>query len=215
MKIIEKYIGDSCTTPYLGKKGQSAILIKWDIPMDAIEGKLYDITVQGIDEFGQIEEITFPIKVPKTKPIQTKIKNNELIVTDKNSTLYGMKMKGHSGEDISAVKLRSVEYRNVWRKRARPLDSSKEIERIVYIVDNVPNQFDMKFPPYMDNFEEERMKKGISIYQYLSSNCIVDDCWGWRYGDDILYDNTDGTIVPKTYYTEENSKLFMININTK
>jgi len=72
---------------------RSARTIVWDVPMD-IEEKSYDITVEAVDTEGKKGRITFPIKVPKTKPIQTTLKNNELIVTDKSSPLYGMKMKG-------------------------------------------------------------------------------------------------------------------------
>ena len=118
------------------------IEIKWDVPMDAEEGKIYDITVRVAGSDGEKGEITFPIKVPKTKAIQTKLVNNELIVTDKSSNLYGMKMKGHSGENISELRLRSVEYGDVWKK--------KRVEKLkkyaAFIVYNKPPKVDFDFP---------------------------------------------------------------------
>ncbi|SFV71068.1 hypothetical protein MNB_SV-13-1837 [hydrothermal vent metagenome] len=87
MKIINKLRqGNGCLNNYTGDKGKSALYIQWEIPMDIEEGKIYKITVKGIDKEGYVEEISFPIEVPKTKPIQTKIINNELIVTDKAQT---------------------------------------------------------------------------------------------------------------------------------
>ena len=130
-----------------------------------------------------------------------------------------MKMKGHSGEDISELRLRSVAYEDVWKKKIIPLDKNKDIEQIVYIIDNVPNQLDIKYPNYMSSFEEDRIKKGISINQYLDGRCILNDCWGWMYGTDFLYENTDGVTIPKIYgygsYETKGSKLFIITINER
>jgi hypothetical protein len=92
--------------------------IEWNVPMK-IEEKIYTITMQAIDVEGNKAKISFPIKVPKTKPIQTELINNEWIVTDKTSHLYGMKMKGYNGKDISNLKLRSVEYRDIWKKNSK------------------------------------------------------------------------------------------------
>ncbi len=110
--------------------------IQWDVPMDMEEIE-HEITVEAIDREGNKGEVSFFIKVPKTKEVETKIVNNELIVTDKNSTLYGMKMKGHSGEDISDLKIRIVDYLDVWRKRVKPLDKNKKIDYIHTFLHNL------------------------------------------------------------------------------
>ena len=85
----------------------------------------------------------------------------------------------------------------------------------MYIVDNLPNQLDIKDPLYMDDFETERMIKGISINQYSNSQCIESDCWGGRFSKFFLYENTDGSTIPRTYGDDEGSKIFLITINGK
>lgn len=132
---------------------RSATAIVWDVPMD-IEEKTYNITVEAIGKEGKKGTITFPIKVPKTNPIQTEITNNELIVTDIASNLYGMKMKGHHGEDISQMKLRSVAYEYVWKKRVKNKQPRDVVKHIVFILDNMPEALDVKMPEWMDSTEK-------------------------------------------------------------
>lgn len=122
------------------------INVQWDVPMDEVEGKIYTITAKATDPKGREKTITFPIKVPKTTPIQTTLKNNELIVTDKSSPLYGMKMKGHSGEDISNVKLRSVDYGDIQEHPANQYEINYKLKYTVFIIDNKPPQLDIDLP---------------------------------------------------------------------
>lgn len=209
MKITKKIVGESCLTPSLGK-GESGVVVRWDIPID-IEEKTYHITMKGIDKEGNTEEITFPIKVPKTKPIQTKIENNELTVTDKSSNLYGMKMKGHSGEDISNLKLRSVAYSDVWKKRVKNKKPENIVEKIVFIMDNMPNSLDMKAPNLFDT-DEKWIKTGAKIYKYYET--IDNDSWKKSYmvySGTMQYDGITGFVIPyKTSWDRSNgSKVYM------
>jgi len=207
MKIIKHIIGESCLTPYLGKGMSSGVVVKWDVPMDAEEGKSYNITVQGINKEGDVAEVTFPIKVPKTKPIQTTLVNNELTVTDKNSPLYGMKMKGHSGEDISELKLRSVEYGDVWRKKVKKKSPEDVVERIVFAIDNMPEALDVKMPEWMDTYEE-RIKIGMHSYKYLPNYILLFNVpWDNTSGQSFLYENTDGYIY---LHKNNGSEIFFI-----
>ncbi|PTB83908.1 hypothetical protein C9926_00530 [Sulfurovum lithotrophicum] len=122
------------------------IEVQWDIPMDAIEGKIYNITAKATDPKGREKTITFPIKVPKTTPVPTKLVNNELIVTDKNSLLYGMKMKGHNGEDISVVKLRYVAYDDIQEHPSNQYEVDHKLKYTAFIIDNKPPQLDIDLP---------------------------------------------------------------------
>jgi len=187
--------------------------IKWNVPMD-IEEKTYTITTEATDIDGSTVEVSFDIKVPKTNLIETKIVNNELIVTDKNSNLYGMKMKGHSGEDISELRLRSVAYEDVWKHYTKALDVNKDIEHIVFIIDNMPKFTDIKFPSYMDVFQK-RVSLGAGFDVYFN-NCLAGDCWDWRNGNSYLYEDTNGVTFSKEYQSNLNSsEVFIFTINEK
>ncbi|GIU01267.1 hypothetical protein TSL6_17730 [Sulfurovum sp. TSL6] len=187
--------------------------VLWDVPMDAEEGKIHVITARATDTKGRQSTIDFQIKVPTTSLIAIEIVSNELRVTDKRSALYGMKMKGHNGEDISTLRLRSVDYKDVWKHYAEPLDANKEIEHIVFVIDNMPEMIDIKFPSYMDTFEK-RINIGAGFDRY-SENCLMtEDCWNWRNGSSYLYENTNGVSIPHKYKGEINgSKVFIFTIN--
>ncbi len=219
MRIKRTIRGESFLTPPL-LWGASGAWIVWDVPMDAKEGKVYSVTVKASDPTGRSKTVTFPIKVPKTYPIQTALKHNELIVTDKDSPLYGMKLKGHNGEDVSKVRLRSVRYEDAPSHSAQPLDATKPIDHIVFVVDNLPEKIDIKFPEWMDEFEKERLPKDVRIFQYLYYDMLTSgNPWDWRYGGDYLYEGTDGVVLPKMFgsgkFAYGGSKLIMITINEK
>ena len=191
--------------------------VLWEVPID-MEEKTYTITMKAKNDIGEETEISFPIKVPKTIPIQTEIINNELIVIDKNSLLYGMKMKGHNGEDISNLKLRSVDYEDVWKHNEIALDKNKKIEHIVFVVDNMPENLDIKFPEYMDTFEK-RINLGTGFDQYMETSLASRQYWDWNNFDTDIYkyDNTDGVSLPHMYgnYRGESngSKIFIFTLN--
>jgi len=174
--------------------------IQWNVPMN-IEEKIHNITVEARDIEGNIGKITFSIKVPKTKLIETEIINNELIVIDKTSTLYGVKMKGHSGEDISDLKIRTVDYFNVWRKKVKSKKPEDSIQRVIFILDNMPNLLDMKMPKYLDSIEKARSLDAMMYrYNMVSINW---DKWKpvkWR---EYIYEGKSGVTLL------EGSKLFM------
>lgn len=175
------------------------IVVQWDVPMDAIEGQEYNITAKAIHTKGKEKTITFPVKVPKTTPIQTEIINNELIVTQKDSPLFGMKMKGHKGEDISDMKLRSVGYEDVWKKYAKPLDATKPIVYTVFVIDHMPEKTDIKFPPYMDTFEK-RIASGSGFDRYTEYG-LNSKFWRTARTDDEIYDyeGTNGVTFYNTF----------------
>lgn len=192
--------------------------VLWDVPMD-MEEKTYTITMKARNSIGEEAKISFPIKVPKSISIQTKIVNNELIVTDKNSFLNGMKMKGHNKEDINNLKLRSIIYEDVWRYNAIVLDKNKKVEHLVFVVDNMPEKMDIKFPAYMDTFKK-RINLGAGFYQYMEKTCLIHKkCWNWdNFDTDIYkYENTDGVSLPRKYgnYRGESdgSKIFIFTLN--
>ncbi len=215
MTIIETIVGNSCMTPPL-VIGKSGILVQWDVPMDAIEGKAYAITVEATeknhnpDYLPKKGRVTFDVKVPKTTPIETTLKNNELVVTDKNSPLYGMKMKGHNGEDISHMKLRSVGYGDVWRKRVEPTSPNDKAEHIVFVIDNMPEALDVKMPEWMDTYEE-RINIGMHSYKYKydATVVLINDYWGRASSKSYLYDNTNGYVY---LHKMNGSEIFLISL---
>lgn len=122
------------------------INVQWDVPMDAMEGEIYNITAKATDPSGREKTITFPIKVPITTSVPTKLVNNELIVTDKKSLLYGMKMKGHNGEDISTIKLRYVAYDDIQEHPSNQYEVNHKLKYTAFIIDNKPPQLDIDLP---------------------------------------------------------------------
>ena len=213
MKIVESHSVGGCTSTFRKyvRYALDGIIVQWDVPMDAIEGKFYDIRVRAIDLKGKIKEISFSIKVPKTKPIETKLVNNELIVTDKNSSLYGMKMKGHNGEDISKIRLRSVDYRGVWKKRVKNKKAGDVVERMVFILDNMPLAIDMKAPNLFDT-NDKWIKTGAKIYKFYES--VYSDYWEDSYMvaiGAVQYDGISSYIIPHKTSWDRNdgSKVFM------
>jgi hypothetical protein len=201
---------------------RSATKIIWDVPMDAVEGKIYNITAEATNTEGKKGSITFPIKVPKTKPIQTTLINNELIVTDPDSPLNSMKMKVHEGSegDISNVRLRSVEYGDVWEYDTEALDVSKPVTFTVLVIDNMPNRLDIKFPSYMDTFEK-RNSIGAYFDKYLNDGLsfLSSQAWGWlpEINQIYNYENTNGINIPKNFNGEIDgtSKIFIFPMNQK
>ncbi len=215
MKIANSHIVGGCSSTFrkYATYALDGIIVQWDVPIDAIEGKFYDIRVRAIDLKGQIKEISFPIKVRKTKPIQTEIINNELIVTDKNSTLYGMKMKGHSGEDISKIRLRSVEYRDVWRKGVKNKKAEDVVERIVFILDNMPKALDVKMPNLFES-KETWIRVDAELYKYQEGISMYSDYWDDDYkvySGVVNYDGIRGLVIPHklSHETYNGSKVFM------
>jgi hypothetical protein len=162
---IKKWIHSNGVPPY-------GVIVQWDVPMDAIEGKVYHITAKATDSKGREKTITFPIKVPKTTPIQTIIKNNELIVTDPNSPLKGMKLKVHEGAkgDISKVRLRSVAYEDVWRHYDKRLDASKSVEHVVFVIYNKPPKLDIDLPNKLKN----------NLYRFAGSDSVIIGSYFWK-----------------------------------
>jgi len=157
--------------------------------------KSIDITVEVTDDKKRKGSVTFPIKVPKTKAIQTEIVNNELIVTDKDSTLYGMKMKGHSGEDISELKLRSVDYGDVWKK--------KKVEKLkkyaAFIVYNKAPKIDFDFPEL------------FSFYKYRVGQ-LLNDSTAWDNINRGYYEDDNGQFTIPVYREHDNggNKVYFI-----
>lgn len=191
------------------------MVVQWDVPMDAIEGQEYNITAKAIHAKGKEKTITFPIKVPKTTPIQTEIINNELTVTQKDSPLFGMKMKGHKGEDISGMKLRSVGYGDVWIKRMENKAPEDVIEHSVFIVDNMPESLDVKMPEYMDSVEEAVLLD-VEIYKYIDRINLGSGFWDYATMTGYEYENTNGLVLfhkPKGKYSSDGSNIFMIVIS--
>ncbi len=164
--------------------------IRWNVPMDAEEGKFYNITVKATNFEGKTAEITFPIKVPKTKAIQTTLVNNELTVTDKSSNLYGMKMKGHSGEDISELRLRAVEYGDVWKKRVKNKKPEDVVENVVFILDNMPAALKIKMPSWMDTYK--KAKKLLVSFSTYRADSLHSEAWTGAVEGLIRYENYDG-----------------------
>lgn len=185
--------------------------IEWDVPMD-IEEKTYTITMKATDLEGNKGQISFDIKVPKTTIIPTKVKNNELIVTDKNSNLYGMKMKGHDGENISNVTLRSVAYADVWKKHIKKKNPEDIIKRTVFVIDNMPEALDVKMPAWMDTYAK-RINLDMSSYKYRDGSS---PSWEQSSRKAYNYEGTNGYVFHhKTYdkYGSDGSKVYMIILN--
>ncbi|HIP29111.1 MAG TPA: DUF5011 domain-containing protein, partial [Sulfurovum sp.] len=210
-RLIDPPIGMNLESPPLhtinefNDMSRSATTVVWDVPMD-IEEKTYNITVEAIDTKGKKGNITFPIKVPKIQAIQTKIVNNELIVTDKSSNLYGMKMKGHSGEDISELRLRSVAYDDVWKKRVKKESPEDVVERTVFVLDNMPEALDVKMPEYMDTYSE-RINIGMHSYKYSGTGLLSNNYWDRSTRTGYLYDNTNGFVY---FHKSNSSEVFLI-----
>ena len=211
MRIKQTIRGESCLTPPL-LWGESGAWIVWDVPMDAKEGKVYTVTVKASDPNGNSKTLTFPVKVPKTIPIQTELRSNELIVTDKDSPLYGMKLKGHNGEDVSKVRLRSVRYEDVWRKRVKRESAQDKVEHIVFVIDNMPEALDVKMPEWMGSIEKV-LKIGARFVKNNEYSAILSgDFWE---GAVERWDESSGSLVvtfKNENFPEKTTKIFMIVI---
>lgn len=168
--------------------------ILWDVPMD-MEENIHTITMKATDFKGNKGQVNFLIKVPKTTIIPTKIVNNELIVIDKNSNLYGMKLKGHNGEDISNMQLRSVEYADVWKRKIKNKVPEDSVERTVFMIDNMPLELDVKFPDYIDSYEERR-NLGLEFQKYSEPIFIGRDFWDEVSYEEYEYKGTKGFTIP-------------------
>jgi len=120
--------------------------VQWDVPMDAVEGKTYNITAKATDPKGREKTITFPIKVANTTTVQTKLDNNEITVIDKNSLLYGMKMREHNGEDVSHVKLRYIAYEDIQKHPSNQYEIGHKLKYTAFIIDNKPPKLDIDLP---------------------------------------------------------------------
>ena len=181
--------------------------VEWKVPMDAEEGKTYNITAKFTDKEGTSTELTFPIKVPVTKLVQTKIENNELIVTDKNSNLYGMKMKGHNGEDISELKLRTVDYGDVWKKEIENKEPEDVVERTVFILDNMPEKLDVQMPKWLNSIDKAL---NIGAFFYKNDNEFIDNFWD---GAVDKWDESKGSLsVLYKNETSASTRIFLIVI---
>jgi hypothetical protein len=206
-----KIVGVTDAGSYESDRGlKEGVTVKWNVPIE-IEEKIYNITVKATDIEGNTEDITFPIKVPKTKPIQTKLVNNELTVTDKSSSLYGMKMKGHSGEDISELRLRSVEYGDVWKKRVKNRQPEDVVEQTVFILDGMPVALDVKMPNLFES-KEKWISVDAELYKYQEG--IYTDFWedDYRvYSGVVNYDGIRGLVIPHKLSGEtyNGSKVYM------
>ena len=176
--------------------------LEWKVPLDMQEGR-HLVTVQAKDIEGKTGEITFEITVPKTTPIQTEIKNNELIVTDTSSRLYGMKMKGHNGEDISSMRLESVDYRQLWRKRIK-LDAGDVPEYVPFVIYNKPPQLDIDFPEYSNDVYTYFFRHGDVLNEF------------WKDIDKTYYKDDAGSYVPiRNEYDSGGTQVYLLIFNKK
>jgi hypothetical protein len=181
--------------------------VEWKVPMGAEEGQTYNITAKLTDKEGTSTELTFPIKVPVTKLVQTKIENNELIVTDKNSNLFGMKMKGHNGEDISELKLRTVDYGDVWKKEIENKAPEDVVEHIVFILDNMPEKLNVEMPQWLNTIDKVLK---IGAFFYKNDNRFIDIFWD---GAVDKWDESKGSLsVLYKNETSPSSRIFLIVI---
>ena len=203
MKIIERYYPDTVKTP----NELSGVDIEWKVPADMSAG-IQNITVSAKDADGKEGSVTFGIEVPKTRPIQTELKNNELIVTDPNSLLYGMKMKGHNGEDISNMELRSVDYKQLWRKRIK-LGADDVPQYVPFVMYNMPEKLDVKFPEYLDSVEKAKNLNALFIrYPEKTFSLTGDSYWKGAFNF-YSYENTNGSIILNE---ADNANIFLIII---
>ena len=170
---------------------RSGVDIEWKVPLD-IEEKQYDIFVKAVGKDGRTGEISFSINVPKTTLIQTEVKNNELIVTDQNSRLFGMKMKGHNGEDISSLELRNVSYRQLWKKDVKT-ELGDVVEYVPFVIQNMPSKLDIKMPEKLDSFSERRNTRA-QFFTYEIPYSLTTNHQYWIGGAATPYDyeGTDG-----------------------
>ncbi len=191
------------------------VIVQWDVPLDAEEGKFYTVTAKATNTQGKVKTITFPIKVPKTKPIQTTLKNNELIVTDKSSPLYGMKMKGHSGEDVSNVKLRSVDYEDIQEHPSNQYEINHKLKYTAFIIDNKPPQLDIDLPDIL-YFGFYRYIVGDVMYtgdpwKDVGPSYLIDakNAWDSATGRYIIKNNAKG-IPQRNEYDDGGNKVYLI-----
>ncbi len=185
--------------------------VLWNVPMD-IEEKTYAITMKATDFTRNEGTLSFDIKVPKTTIISTKIENNELIVTDKNSNLYGMKLKGHNGENISNLILRSVDYTDVWKKEVKNKSLQNTVERTVFIIDNMPEKLDLKFPEYIDNYQKRR-NISLDFKKYTEAPFFGRYLWEKAYIAGYEYEGTKGLTIERNrfgIYGSNGSKVYIL-----
>ena len=123
-----------------------------------------------------------------------------------------MKMKGHSGEDISELRLRSVAYEDVWKKKVKKKNPEDIVERTVFVIDNMPEKLDMKFPEYINNYLKRR-ELGVEFRKYSESIFMYIDSWEQGYSDGYEYEETNGlTLQHKRHgvYGSDGSKVYIL-----
>lgn len=177
----------------------TGVNLQWDVPMDMEEGKLYPITVEAEDRDGNKAQVNFQIKVPNTTIIPTQIINNELIVVDKSSPLYGMKMKGHNVEDVSYMKLRSVKYEDLWKHYPSQYEANKKLMYTAFIVENKPPELDIDLSDDLY----------IGFYRYSEEQFVGSN--SWKDISRTYTRNPDGTHPPsRNEYDNGGTKVYLV-----
>jgi hypothetical protein len=101
-----------------------------------------------------------------------------------------------------------VEYEDVWKKRVENRLPEDVVERTVFILDNMPEALDVKFPKYVDSVEEA-IFLGTEIYKYTKDN----DFWYYATMTNYRYENTNGLVLDyqvQNEYSNNNSNIFML-----
>ena len=108
-------------------------------------------------------------------------------------------MKGHDGEDISNMKLLSVDYKELWRK-AIGKQIGDVVEYIPFVIYNMPAKIDMKFPNSIEKLEDywkvgAKFVRNSEIDILKFSKSWIDDFEA----DNLDYGGVEGLIVSKIY----------------
>ena len=194
---LEAYEGKSCRT------------LVWDVPMDIEENRRYKVTIEATNPDKHKEQTVFYVKVPKTTPIKTELRHNELIVTDKRSPLYGMKLKGHNGEDVSKVRLRSVRYEDVWKAKGKGTHT-------VFIIYNKPPKLDIDLPGDLKNglyrfAGSWSLRMSGEAWKSIAPSYLIDakDAWDEKTGRYIIPKNAK-KIPQRNEYDDGGNKIYLL-----
>ncbi|SFV71067.1 hypothetical protein MNB_SV-13-1836 [hydrothermal vent metagenome] len=104
------------------------------------------------------------------------------------------------------MKLRSVEYRDVWKKGVKGKKPEDVIARTVFVMDNIPEALEMQIPNFSESIEKWT-QLNVKLYRYNDS---------WEYvnsidSSEVNYDATEGLIIPHKSSGDihNGSKVFM------
>jgi len=72
------------------------------------------------------------------------------------------------------LKLRTVDYGDVWKKEIENKEPEDVVERTVFILDNMPEKLDVQMPKWLNSIDKAL---NIGAFFYKNDNEFIDNFW--------------------------------------